>query len=787
MQNIKEEPVDMDSISSSSQEQYYSHLGDTAFKEEDDPELEDEADKDFRIMTINGARGGRNWSDHDVRSLLQVWSDEKISHQRKVEEKIVDGNEVQAFPLGMKRKVSQNESQVPDKIHISDHKRPYVPDKPSPELAVNENMGRIQEAGRFIDQHGDYQAEHQSFHSQMIQLQTRCKRNNSMFSRTTKRCRSSSGKFRKVSKDIICLPAEYPEENCTYRVPRGKEREQLAIQGLVGKILIQSSWSFDNFRTEVVSLFRKHFSCSDNEFSFNFLQCLPGNRKLIKPNVSASFKWSGIAIISLAAQGSLYIKTQHTLAAPAKNLFFNSKQRLPDADSDGEHMNVNDPPDTQNVDVNQRAAAHLASSLCPLDMDNSQFFTLKNLKGPLHSAGIPGCCNETESITGIRLGEKRSQGKSLHEHTEHSGNLLMPSKDQIATGHEARMDHLTGKASNMTTSCVIKLLQEAGIKTAVVRKYSEKGFITSSCEIIPIEWVCWRVATGSYLKRHPDVEEGHRLSPPQVEMFSKDNASNDLQCSKERLLAAKVTCAGLVIGQAEINIMNRSTVAIFEILEKACLAEDFTLVNIKIKFGVDIDKNEIVLADVMDYDSWHRSQLEDKTQQNDKQHWLSPKTQGRVVVLAESVSYLVHCEKIKVACASHSVPCELRVTSAYTGPEETLDIKSQYEGDGIPTVFITVASRSYGLASILSANTACPVINCPMVTADWSAQDVWSAVRTPDNIGFCTVLSPQAAAQFAAHILGLSNHLLWSKLRSCTLNNWVSLKQADVKLRECAM
>ncbi|XP_063776959.1 multifunctional protein ADE2-like isoform X2 [Pseudophryne corroboree] len=766
MENIKEEPADTDSMSSTSHEQYYSHVGDKAIKEENEPELENEANKDFRIMTVNDSVASRNLSDHEVRSLLQVWSDEKVSHQLK-------------------------DSQVPAKIHISDQKMTYVPDKPPPGLPVTVTIGRMQDSERFINQHGDYQQEHHSFTTQLSQLQARCKRNGSLYSRSAKRCRSSSGKFRKVSKDIICLPAEYPEENCTYRVPRGKEREQLAMQGLVGKILIQSSWSFENFRSEVVSLFRKHFSCSDNEFSFNFLQCLPGNRKLIKPNVSASFKWSGIAIISLAAQGSLYIKTQHTLAAPAQNLFFNSKQRLPDVDSDGEHMNVRNasPSDIQKVEVSQRTAARLVNSSSPLNMENSQYCALKNFEAPLHSASIPGFSAETKSTTGMRLGEKRNQGKceAMYEHPEHPGILLMPSKDHIATGNEARRDQLIGKASNMTTSCVLKLLQEAGIKTACVRKFSEKGFITSSCEIIPIEWVCWRMATGSYLKRHPDVEEGCRLSPPKVEMFSKDNTSNDLQCSEERLLAAKVTCAGRAIGQSEINIMSRSTVAIFEILERSCLAEDFRLINIKIKFGVDTDKNEIVLADVMDYDSWHQSQLEAKTQQNDKQRLLSLKSPGRVVVLMESISYLVHCDKIKVVCASYGIQCELRVTSADIAPEETLQIKSQYEGDDIPTVFITVASRSYGLASMLSANTAYPVINCPPVTADWSDRDVCSTLRTPENTRFCTVLSPQAAAQFAVHILGLSSHLLWAKLRSSTLNNWVSLKQADVKLRECTM
>lgn len=45
-----------------------------------------------------------------------------------------------------------------------------------------------------------------------------------------------------------------------------------------------------------------------------------------------------------------------------------------------------------------------------------------------------------------------------------------------------------------------------------------------------------------------------------------------------------------------------------------------------------------------------------------------------------STSDLSHCEKIKAACGKFGIPCELRVTSAHKGPDETLRIKAEYEG-----------------------------------------------------------------------------------------------------------
>ncbi|XP_027001932.2 multifunctional protein ADE2 isoform X4 [Tachysurus fulvidraco] len=419
----------------------------------------------------------------------------------------------------------------------------------------------------------------------------------------------------------------------------------------------------------------------------------------------------------------------------------------------------------------------------------------------------------------LKLGKKLSEGKTkqIFELLDIPGQVLVQSKDQITAGNAVRKDQMEGKAaiSNKTTSCVFKLLHEAGVKTAFVKQHSETAFIASHCEMIPIEWVCRRIATGSFLKRNPGVKEGYRFSPLKMEMFFKDDANNDPQWSEEQLLAAAFDLAGLKIGRCEVDIMSKSTVAIFEILEKAWATQNCTLVDMKIEFGVDVSTKEVVLADVIDNDSWRLWPAGDRSQQKDKQvyrdlkevtpeamqmvkrnfEWVAERVQlllesqasGRVVVLMGSTSDMAHSERIQKACGSYGILCHVRVTSAHKGPDETLRIKSEYEGDGVPTIFVAVAGRSNGLGPVMSGNTVYPVINCPPVTSDWGAQDIWSSLRMPSGLGCSTVLSPDAAAQHAAQILGLTDHLVWAKLRASMLNTWISLKQADKKLQQCSI
>jgi len=279
-------------------------------------------------------------------------------------------------------------------------------------------------------------------------------------------------------------------------------------------------------------------------------------------------------------------------------------------------------------------------------------------------------------------------------------------------------------------------------------------------------------------------------------------------CCKHNRIATSFNLL-LFLGSDEIDIMRQTTILVFEILERAWNTRNCALIDMKIEFGVD-ENGDILVADIIDSDSWRLWPAGDKRLMVDKQvyrnlttvtsgdletvkrnfQWVSeqldnilPKNDHLVVIIMGSPSDKEHCQKIAKHCSELGLNVEMRVSSAHKVTQGTLQIVSEYEGVMSNLVFITVAGRSNGLGPVLSGNTNFPVINCPPLKADNLSIDLWSSINLPSGLGCATVIYPEAAALNAAQILGLSNFIIWSRLRVKTVSNLISLKKADKELR----
>jgi phosphoribosylaminoimidazole-succinocarboxamide synthase len=190
----------------------------------------------------------------------------------------------------------------------------------------------------------------------------------------------------------------------------------------------------------------------------------------------------------------------------------------------------------------------------------------------------------------------------------------MVNKDQITAGDGVRRNELIGKSrwSTITTANVFHLLNEEEIATHFIEQLNDVTLLVRRCTMLPIEQVMRRIATGSYLKRHPEVSEGTRFEPVLVETFLKDDARHDPQIWEEDILAM-----GLAT-KDEIAWMAARGRSVFETLERAWARVDVTLVDLKIEFGRDTRGN-LLVADVIDNDSWRLWPGGDKTRMLDKQ------------------------------------------------------------------------------------------------------------------------------------------------------------------------
>lgn len=173
----------------------------------------------------------------------------------------------------------------------------------------------------------------------------------------------------------------------------------------------------------------------------------------------------------------------------------------------------------------------------------------------------------------------------------------MVHKDSITAGDGAKRDVIADKGvlSCRTTSAVFRYLQQMGVETHYVETLDERTMLVRRVDMVPIEWVARRVATGSYIRR-TGVAEGTRFDPLVLEMFYKDDAQHD------PLITADEAVEMGLCSRDEIESGLAATNQIFTLLERAWAEQDIQLVDLKIEFGRTPDG--LLLADVIDNDSW---------------------------------------------------------------------------------------------------------------------------------------------------------------------------------------
>ena len=250
------------------------------------------------------------------------------------------------------------------------------------------------------------------------------------------------------------------------------------------------------------------------------------------------------------------------------------------------------------------------------------------------------------------------EGKTKRIEDLDDPNLVrIVTKDSLTANDAAIKADLPVAKDKATQNCsVMHYLKNNGVPVAYETRNNETSFVSKKCEMIPIECVMRRRPYGSYLKRVPEKSSAEIFDPLLTEFFHKDAVVGKEQMSEDKarelylrdgewtetvytdpliepkddvwLLYPPKTprhdMQPLMDIEPEVDnetleyIRTKLMIPCFELLEKAWKKFNVQLIDMKIEIGKTAD-GELVIADVIDNDSWRIWPNGDPKQQLDKQ------------------------------------------------------------------------------------------------------------------------------------------------------------------------
>ena len=231
-----------------------------------------------------------------------------------------------------------------------------------------------------------------------------------------------------------------------------------------------------------------------------------------------------------------------------------------------------------------------------------------------------------------KLMQVLNQGKTKIIMNAGDGNVLIRSKDDITAGDGVKHDVIEGKgASSTTMTCnIFRLLNNNRVPTHFVEQLDAVTFLARKVEMIPLELVARRIATGGFLDRNADLVDGTVFAELVFEVFEKDDANHDpllefdfaggvLRRFVPNTMAAiqlgDIHAGDLISEEALsqsrfatvtfelLEQLRHLTVRTFEIVEHAWAALGGTYFDFKIECGFDHETGALLVADVIDSDS----------------------------------------------------------------------------------------------------------------------------------------------------------------------------------------
>ena len=236
--------------------------------------------------------------------------------------------------------------------------------------------------------------------------------------------------------------------------------------------------------------------------------------------------------------------------------------------------------------------------------------------------------------------------------------VRITTKDSLTANDAAIQVDLPVAEDKTSQNCSVMFhLKKAGVPVAYETRNDKTSFIAKKCKMIPIECVMRRRAFGSYLKREPSKTSGDIFDPLLTEFFHKNAIVGNEMITEDKarelylrdgkwtetvytdpLIECRVDSWLLFppkeprydmqplkymrpeVDAVTLEYIRKSLmIPCFEILEKAWKKFNVELIDMKIEIGIIEESKELVIADVIDNDSWRIWPNGDPKQQLDKQ------------------------------------------------------------------------------------------------------------------------------------------------------------------------
>jgi phosphoribosylaminoimidazole-succinocarboxamide synthase len=289
----------------------------------------------------------------------------------------------------------------------------------------------------------------------------------------------------------------------------------------------------------------------------------------------------------------------------------------------------------------------------------------------------------------MNKGNEVAHGKTkvLYENPGHADQLVVVQTDSISAGDGARRNEIAGKGrlAAQTTARVFRLLNLCGLPTHYLSGGEDDDnneMLVRRANMLPLEVVVRGVAAGSFVRRNPGVARGMLLVPRVIEFFLKDDANHDPQMSPDEIVSRGIATP------AEVGAMSELARLTFDILSHAWRKRDVLLVDLKVEFGrltAGNEKGQLVIADVIDNDSWRIWPQGREDRMLDKQLYRNLQTVDDAALATVKAAY----EEVAELVGTFPVMRPGMAAIVADGPErsEALNaVAAALQGLGLPTI-----------------------------------------------------------------------------------------------------